>query len=59
MPEDVQAVEQYLEREFLTRSVAIFSCAAEKFFRAYPLAVPIKSRSESIPAYVKPLANLG
>jgi peptide subunit release factor 1 (eRF1) len=39
--------------------VAIFSCAAEDFFRAYPIQVPIRSRLRvSNRPHVKPLANL-
>jgi peptide chain release factor subunit 1 len=61
MPDDVQAVEEYLERtyDWSGRSVAIFSCAAEKFFRAYPMAIPLQSRVRiNTSPHVKPLANL-
>ncbi len=61
MPEDVEAVEQYIQREFdwSGRSVAIFSCAAEGFFKAYPLAVPVRSRVRiDKQPHVKPLANV-
>jgi len=46
LPEDIQQVEQYLNREYdwSGRSVALFSCAPQGFFRAYPLAVPVRSR---------------
>ncbi len=46
LPDDQQAIERYLNREFdwSGRSVAIFSCASRGFFRAYPLAVPLRSR---------------
>ena len=61
MPEDVAAIEQYFEHQYAWngRSVAIFSCAAEKFFRAYPLAISVGSRVRigSVP-HVKPLVNL-
>jgi len=61
MPEDVQTIEEYLERSYnwSGRSVAMFSCAAEEFFRAYPLAIPVKSRVRiNTNPHVKPLANL-
>ncbi len=60
LPEDTGAVENYIEREYEGgRSVAIFSCAAEDFFRAYPLQVPMRSRARvSNRPHVKPLAAL-
>jgi len=61
MPQDVAAVEHYIEHQFdwNGRSVAIFSCAAEGFLRAYPLAVPLQSRVRiSNQPHVKPLVNL-
>jgi peptide subunit release factor 1 (eRF1) len=61
LPDDVQAVEQYFSHEFdwSGRSVAVFSCAPEKFFRAYPLAVPVRERMrQGSQPYVKPLADL-
>ncbi|HNT23715.1 MAG TPA: hypothetical protein PKM21_05085 [Anaerolineales bacterium] len=61
LPEDVEAVEQYVQREFewSGRSVAIFSCAADGFFKAYPLAVPVRSRVRiDTQPHVKPLANV-
>jgi hypothetical protein len=46
MPADVSTIENYFSREFdwIGRSVAIFSCAAQGFFRAYSLAIPVRSR---------------
>src|SRR5512147_2429142 len=46
LPDDQKAIERYLSREFdwSGKSVAIFSCAGRDFFRAYPLAVPLRSR---------------
>lgn len=58
---DVSAVENYFDREYdwSGKSVAIFSCTPEDFFRAYPLAVPIRDRIRvNDQPYVKPLANL-
>jgi peptide chain release factor subunit 1 len=61
LPEDVALVEEYIEREFgwSGRSIALFSCAGDDFFRAYPLAVPVRSRIrvDNRPQ-VKPLADL-
>jgi peptide chain release factor subunit 1 len=61
LPEDVSAVERYIDHEFdrAGRSVAVFSCAPEKFFRAYSLAVSVRSRVRvSDHPHVKPLADL-
>lgn len=61
LPEDVQAIENYFAREFdwSGRSVAVFSCAPQGFFRAYSLAIPVTSRLRlGSQPHVKPLANL-
>ncbi|MGE5224869.1 MAG: hypothetical protein ACM3PY_20735 [Omnitrophica WOR_2 bacterium] len=61
LPEDVETVVRYFDHEFdwKGRSVAIFSCAPEGFMRAYPLAVPVRSRVRvGDQPYVKPLADL-
>jgi peptide chain release factor subunit 1 len=61
MAPDEEAVLRYIEHEFARqgRSVAIFSCAEEDFFRAYPLSVPVHSRIHvAEKPYVRPLANL-
>jgi peptide chain release factor subunit 1 len=58
---DVLAVENYFSREFdwIGRSVAVFSCAPDNFFRAYSLAIPIRNQViVSDRPYVKPLASL-
>jgi peptide chain release factor subunit 1 len=61
LPADVVAIENYFSRDFdwNGRSVAVFSCATERFFRAYPLAIPIHNQVivNSRP-HVKPLASL-
>lgn len=58
---DVAAVENYFSREFdwSGRSVAVFSCAPDSFFRAYPLAIPIRNQLviDHRP-HVKPLASI-
>ncbi len=59
--EDVSAVEKYFSDEYdwSGNSGAVFSCAGEGFFRAYPLAVPMRERMRvSGRPYVKPLAYL-
>jgi peptide subunit release factor 1 (eRF1) len=59
--EDASVVERYIDHEFdwNGRSVAIFSCAPEKFFRAYSLAVPINDRVRiQNQPHVKPLADI-
>ena len=58
---DVLAVENYFSREFdwTGRSVAVFSCASDDFFRAYSLAIPIRNQViVSDRPHVKPLASL-
>jgi peptide chain release factor subunit 1 len=61
LPRDVQAVENYFNTQFnwTGRSVALFSCAPDGFFRAYPLAIPVRNQViiGSQP-HVKPLASL-
>ncbi|MGD1994764.1 MAG: host attachment protein [Anaerolineae bacterium] len=44
-PKDIAAVQRYFEHEYdwSGRSVAVFSCAATDFWRAYTLAVPTPS----------------
>lgn len=61
LPEDVAAVEQYFSQAFdwSGRSVAVFSCAAQQFFRAYPLAIPLRNQVHvGERASIKPLTNL-
>jgi peptide subunit release factor 1 (eRF1) len=59
--EDNQAAERYIEHEYdwSGRSLAIFSCAPERFFRAFSMMVPVRSRARWVDRpYVKPLADL-
>jgi peptide chain release factor subunit 1 len=61
MPEDVEAVMRFVEHEhkWTGRSVAIFSCAAQKYLKAFSLAVPVRSRVRASDGpFVKPLADL-
>lgn len=59
--QDVNAVERYFDHEYerTGRSVAVFSCVAKNFFRAYPLAVSMPNQVyvNDRPA-VKPLADV-
>jgi len=61
MADDINVVQRYFEREhdWSGRSVAVFSCAAQGFFKAFPLAVATRDRVrvDGRP-YVKPLADL-
>jgi peptide chain release factor subunit 1 len=60
-PDDVQAVERYVDYEFegSGRSLAMFSCAEADYFRAFALAVPLRSRARWMDRpYVKPIADL-
>lgn len=59
--EDMKMVEGFVEHAFdgSGRSLAIFSCEPEKFFRTYQLNVPIKSRLRiSNNPHLKPLINV-
>lgn len=61
LPQDEAAILKYfeLERKWTGRSVAMFSCAAQGYFRAFPIAVPLRSRVfVGNHPYVKPLADL-
>ena len=61
MPEDVIVVERYFEYEFdwSGKSVVVFSCQADDFFRGYSLALPVRRRVRlGNRPYVKPLADL-
>jgi peptide chain release factor subunit 1 len=61
LPSDILAVDNYFSRKFdwTGRSVAVFSCAPDDFFRAYPLAIPIRNQAiVSDCPHVKPLASL-
>lgn len=61
LPEDQAKVVKYFEhaRAWKGRSTAIFSCSARDFFRAYSLAVPVRSQVRvGDHPYIKPLADL-
>jgi peptide chain release factor subunit 1 len=61
LPLDVLAVDNYFSREFdrTGRTVAVFSCAPDDFFRAYSLAIPLRNQIiVSDRPHVKPLASL-
>jgi len=61
LTQDVQDMEKFFDLEYnwSGRGVAIFSCAPENFFRAYPLAVPVRNLVHiSDRPSVKPLATL-
>lgn len=61
LPQDIEAIERYFKTEYnwSGRGVAVFSCAPQGFFRAYPLAVPVRDMiaAGDRPA-IKPLADL-
>jgi len=44
LPQDTSAIERFFNSEYdwTGRGVVVFSCAAEGFFRAYPLALPVR-----------------
>ena len=61
LPEDVDALQRYFDHEhdWSGRSVAVFSCAPEGFWRVFSLAVPLRSRVRiNETPHVKPLADL-
>jgi peptide chain release factor subunit 1 len=61
LPEDVEAIERYFTQEYnwAGRSVAVFSCQPQGFFRAFPLAIPVANMVNigERPS-IKPLTNL-
>lgn len=61
LTKDVEAIERFFDHEYnwSGRGVAVFSCSQENFFRAYPLAVPVRNLLHiSDRPSVKPLAAL-
>lgn len=61
LPEDERVVERYLEHEFdwSGRSLAVFSSVPGNFFKAFSLAVAVRSRVRvNDRPHVKPLADL-
>ena len=61
LPEDVAAVLRYFDREhdWSGRSVVLFSCAEEDYFKVYTLQLNIRSRVRvSDKPFVKPLLDL-
>jgi peptide chain release factor subunit 1 len=61
LTQDVQAIEGYVANEYdwSGRGFAGFSCSSKNFFRAYPLAVPVRNLIHiSDRPSVKPLATL-
>jgi peptide chain release factor subunit 1 len=61
LTDDVQAIERFFDLEYnwSGRGVAVFSCKPQNYFRAYPLAVPVRNLIHiSDRPSVKPLAAL-
>lgn len=59
--EDIDVILRYFDHQhdWTGRSVAVFSCAVEHYFKAYPIAVALRSRVRvSDRPYFKPLADL-
>jgi len=59
--EDAARIERFIEHEhdWRGRSLILFSCSADAFFRPFSIAVPVRSRARLLPRpYVKPLAQL-
>ena len=59
--EDTEAVERFVEHEYdwSGRSLAIFSCVKDDFFRIFSLALPLRDRIRLLNRpYVKPLIDL-
>jgi peptide subunit release factor 1 (eRF1) len=58
---DRETILRYADHEFdwAARSLALFSCAPDDFFRTFPLSLPIGSRARALNRpYVKPLVDL-
>jgi len=61
LPQDVNEIERYFNGEYTWsgRGVAVFSSAADNFFRAYPLALPVNDLVHAGDSpLVKPLTDL-
>lgn len=61
LEEDSNRIEEYfeLEHDWHKAGVAVFSCVAEEFFRAYQVAVPFRNRVRvARKPYLKPLLHL-
>ncbi len=61
LPDDVEMIERYFDHEYdwSGKSVAIFSCKPESFFRVHSINIPIRSRVRvNNRPHVKPLADL-
>ncbi len=61
LPDDIETIIRFIDHkhDWSGKSIAIFSCAADGFFKEFPLAVPVRSRVRiSDRPHVKPLANL-
>ena len=61
MAADEKAILEYYSRDrrWSGKSLAMFSCAPEGFFRAYPFSVPVRSLAfAGSQPYVKPLVDL-
>lgn len=59
--EDCEAIMGFIQHEFdgAGRSLAIFSCQADAFFRTYAFSIPLRSRARRLNRpYVKPLVDL-
>jgi peptide chain release factor subunit 1 len=61
LTDDVESILRYFDHEYnwSGRSVAVFSCTPDGFFRAYPLAIQVTDRVHmDKQPFVKPLADL-
>lgn len=61
LPKDIERIEQFFAHEYdwSGRSVAVFSCMPDDFFRAFPLKVTIQNRVRiSDHPHFKPLADV-
>ena len=61
LPSDIMAVDKYFSTKFdwSGRSIAVFSCSADNFFKAYTLAISIRNQVVvGNRPHVKPLASL-
>ncbi len=60
-PQDIEAIQRFIEHQYdwSGRSLALFSCAPDQYFRSFSLSLPIRDRARLLDSpYVKPLADL-
>lgn len=60
-PEDIEVILRFIEHQYdwKGRGLALFSCAADRYFRYFSMAIPLRDRARLLDQpYLKPLADL-